>query len=248
MEVSGIVSKRVFNESVMLYSSQHSCNTAHSRSIWSMVSVWPQWCQVVGGPLDKIWALVAFVWPSRSRVITTSSALVMCWNFFGGPSVGLRNRDLCHVQLHPTWFEPAAGCRGWHVVSNLHNGHPPEDLCHGQGSPSPAGQLISVYTIMAWYPAETNMCALVIQQPKEVHDMANKRVLSVFTLNRLQAGHWVRVNYYIVVDWAHVFVIFQCQSDGCSLSSKDGAVVWQFFDQVAAGCLTILEMAVLGLV
>ena len=25
---------------------------------------------------------------NRSRVITTSSALVKCWNFFGGPSVG----------------------------------------------------------------------------------------------------------------------------------------------------------------
>ena len=103
---------------------------------------------------------------------------------------------------------------------------------------------ISVYATMAWYPAETNTCAFVIQQPKEVHDMANKRVLSVFTLNRLQAGHWVRVDYYIVVDWAHVLVIVQCQSDGCSLSSKDGTVVWQSFGQVAAGCLTILEMAV----
>ena len=103
---------------------------------------------------------------------------------------------------------------------------------------------ISVYATMAWYPAETNMCAFVIQQPKEVHDMANKKILSVFTLNRLQAGHWFREDYYIVVDWAHVLVIVQCQSDGCSLSSKDGTVVWQSFGQVAAGCLTILEMAV----
>ena len=42
----------------------------------------------VGGPRDKIWDLVALVWPIRSRVITTSSALVRCWNFFRGPSVG----------------------------------------------------------------------------------------------------------------------------------------------------------------
>ena len=103
---------------------------------------------------------------------------------------------------------------------------------------------ISVYATMAWYPAETNICVFVIQQPEEVHDMANKRVLSVFTLNRLQAGHWVRVNYYIVVDWALVLVIVQCQSDGCSLSSKDGANVWQSFGQVAKSCLTILEMTV----
>ena len=74
--------------------------------------------------------------------------------------------------------------------------------------------------------------------------MANKRVLGVFTLNCLQTGHWVRVDYHIVMDWAHVLVIVQCQTDGCSLSCKDGAVVWQSFGQLAAGCLTILEMAV----
>ena len=47
-----------------------------------------------------------------------------------------------------------------------------------------------------------------------------------------------------MVNWTHVSVIVQCQSDGCSLSCTDGAVVWQSFGQLAAGCLTILEMAV----
>ena len=37
---------------------------------------------------SNIWGLVAFVWPIQSRVITTSSALVRCWNFSGGPNVG----------------------------------------------------------------------------------------------------------------------------------------------------------------
>ena len=74
--------------------------------------------------------------------------------------------------------------------------------------------------------------------------MANKRVLGVFTLNCLQTGHWVRVDYHIVMDWAHVLVIVQCQTDGCSLSCKDGAVTWQSFGHLAARCLTILEMAV----
>ena len=74
--------------------------------------------------------------------------------------------------------------------------------------------------------------------------MTNKRVLGVFTLNCLQTRHWVRVDYYIVMNWTHVSVIVQCQSDGCSLSSKDGAIVWRSFGQLAAGCLTILEMAV----
>ena len=63
--------------------------------------------------------------------------------------------------------------------------------------------------------------------------MTNKRVLRVFTLNCLQTGHWVRIDYYIVMNWTHVSVTVQCQSDGCSLSSKDGAVVWQPFGQLA---------------
>ena len=103
---------------------------------------------------------------------------------------------------------------------------------------------ISVNATVAWYPAETNTGALVTQWPEQVHDMANKRVLGVFTLNCLQTGHWVRVDYHIMMDWAHVLVVVQCQTDGRSLSSKDGAVVWQSFGQLAAGCLTILEMAV----
>ena len=38
-------------------------------------------------PQDKIWDFVALVWPIRSRVITTSSAVVRCCNFLRGPSV-----------------------------------------------------------------------------------------------------------------------------------------------------------------
>ena len=74
--------------------------------------------------------------------------------------------------------------------------------------------------------------------------MANRRVLSVFTLNCLQTGHWVRVDNNAVMDWAYVLVMVQRQTDGCGLSCEDDAAVWQFFGQLAAGCLTILEMAV----
>ena len=84
---------------------RHSCYNAHSRSIWSMVSVWPQWWQPVGGPRDKIWDLVALVWPIRRRVITTSSALVRCWNFFGGPSVVFTRYSYlpCTATSHLIW-------------------------------------------------------------------------------------------------------------------------------------------------
>ena len=74
MQVSEIVSKRVFHEPAVYYASRRCCETAPSRSIWSKVSVWPIWWQTVGGPRDKILDSVSLVWPVRSRVITTSSA------------------------------------------------------------------------------------------------------------------------------------------------------------------------------
>ena len=47
-----------------------------------------------------------------------------------------------------------------------------------------------------------------------------------------------------MIDWVHVLIIVQCQTDGCTLSCKDGADVWQSFGQLVVGCLTILEIAV----
>ena len=54
-------------------------------------------CQSLATMLASCWwssrqdmGFVALVWPIRSRVITTSSALVRCLNLLGGPSVGFR--------------------------------------------------------------------------------------------------------------------------------------------------------------
>ena len=97
--------QRGSSESIVWYSSRLCCNTAHSRGMCLMVRVWPKWWQVVGGPRDKIWDFVALVRPIRSRVITTSSALVRCRNLFGGPSVGFRRyRSLpCIDTSHWIW-------------------------------------------------------------------------------------------------------------------------------------------------
>ena len=60
-----------------------------------MARVRPQCWPVVGGPRDKIWDIVPVEWPIRSRIFTTSLALVMCWNFLGGPNFGFkRHRSL----------------------------------------------------------------------------------------------------------------------------------------------------------
>ena len=159
------------------------------------------------------------------------------------PVLVSQDRDLCHVQLHLTWFEPTSECRSWPMVSYLYCGHLPVGLYLCRGSLELVGPLFHFRQCHSGL-VETNTCALVTQWPEQVHDMANKRVLGVFTLNCLQTGHWVRVDCYIMMDWAHVLVIVQCQTDGCSLSCKDGAIVKQTFGQLGAGCLTILEMAV----
>ena len=39
------------------------------------------------------------------------------------PVLVSQDRGLCHVQLHPTWFEPTSACRSWPVVSYLYSGH-----------------------------------------------------------------------------------------------------------------------------
>ena len=92
---------------------------------------------------------------------------------------------------------------------------------------------------------------ILVTVPRSPHHDSHYHIIwqikgfsSVFTLNRLQLGRWIRVDFYVVMNWSHVPVVVQCNTDGCSLSSKDGAVVWQSFRPLATGCLTILEMAV----
>ena len=97
---------------------------------------------------------------------------------------------------------------------------------------------------MAWHPAEADTSTFVAQWPEEIHDLANERVVSIFAFNCLQARHWVRVNYDIVLFRIHVPIIVQCQCDCHCFSSKDGTVIWESFGQLAVSRLTILEMAV----
>ena len=120
--------------------SRHSCNTAHSRSIWSMVSVWPQWWQsaVLGTRYGTLWPLydqsqVGWLQPLQLWLNAGISLEV--------PVLVSRDKDLCHVQLHLTWFEPTDECRSWPVASNLYNGHLTMSLCLDQGSLLQVGPL-----------------------------------------------------------------------------------------------------------
>ena len=56
-----------------------------------------------------------WTWPIRRRVITTSSALVMCWYFFGGPSGGFtRYISLpCTATSHLVWTNSLNGIHQW---------------------------------------------------------------------------------------------------------------------------------------
>ena len=83
--------------------------------------------------------------------------------------------------------------------------------------------------------------SLSLSAQRRFDDMTNERRFHIFALNRLQARHWVRVEYNIVLYSVHVPIIVQCQGNGCNLSSKDGAVIWEFLGQLAAGRLNNLE-------
>ena len=49
-------------------------------------------------------------------------------------------------------------------------------------------QSISVSDIMAWYLAKTNTCAFFAQYSEEFYASANKRIVSIFTVNLLHVG------------------------------------------------------------
>ena len=64
------------------------------------------------------------------------------------PVLVSQDRDLCHAQIHPTWFEPTSECRSWPVVSYLYSGHLPAGLCLGRGSLLLVGPLPRLPTYM----------------------------------------------------------------------------------------------------
>ena len=66
------------------------------------------------------------------------------WISSVAPVLVSQDRDLCHVQLHPAWFEPTAEYRSWPVASNLYSGHLPVGLCLGQGCLLLVGPLFHV--------------------------------------------------------------------------------------------------------
>ena len=164
----------------------------------SIVGVWSQCWQAVGGPRDKIWDFVALVWPIRSRVITTSSALVRCWNLLGDLR---RYRSLpCIDTFHLIWtscwmqeFTSGFKSAKWTVVS---------------GSMSwlrvsfASWSTISFPSTPQWLGTQqkrTHVPLSLNAQREEIPDLANERVVSIFAFNCLQARHWVRVDYDILL-------------------------------------------------
>ena len=209
----------------------------------SMVRVWPQCWHVVGGPRDNIWDdFVGLVWPIRSRVITTSSALVRCWNFLGGPSVGFtRYRSLPRIDTsHLVW----TSCRSLLVVSNL-QWTVVKGPQVGQGPPLLAGPLFHYpQSHNGLAPSRSGHMCLCCSEPRKLSwydkwdgfPYLRPQLPASKTLSQSRIQHRALHNVPIIV---------QCQGNGCSLSSKDGAVIRESFGQLAAGHLTILSPSVI---
>ena len=144
-----------------------------------------------------------------------------------------------------SWFVPSRGYRSWPMISNFHREHLPMGLCSGRGCLLLVGRLFESPQYHINLVSSRNEHVCLCHSKTRGGSWCDKwKVLSAFAFNWPQTGHKVRINDYIVPDWLHVPIIVQCQSDACSLSSNDGAAVWQSFVLVAASCPTILEMAV----
>ena len=66
------------------------------------------------------------------------------------PVLVSKDRDLCHVQIHPTWFEPTSECRSWPVVSYLYSGHLSAGPYLGRGSLLLVGPLFHFRLTRDW--------------------------------------------------------------------------------------------------
>ena len=76
---------------------------------------------------------------TNSKPVITS--LVMYWIFLVDLIFISRDKDLCHAQTRPTWFELAAGYKSWPLALNLHSGVLSVGQHHGQGSLLPVDPL-----------------------------------------------------------------------------------------------------------
>ena len=87
---------------------------------------------VVLGTRCGIW------WPWYGRFKVGWLQPLQLWLGAGTSSVApvlvSRDRDLYHVQLHPTWFVPISECRSLPGASYLYSGHLPVGLYLGRGS------------------------------------------------------------------------------------------------------------------
>ena len=130
------------------------------------------------------------------------------------------------------------------MVSNLHSEQLSAGLCCGQGS-----------LLLAGPPPHYPQCHNGLASSRSKHmcfclsvptggSWYDKWECFLYLRPQWPARHWVRVEYNIVLYRVHVPIIVKCQGNGCSLSSKDGAVIRESLGQLVAGRLTILEMAV----
>ena len=180
------------------------------------------------------------LWPIRSRVITTSSALVRCWTLLGGPSVGfIRCRSLPCTETS-LWFEPPVGYWSLLMVSNLHNEQSSSGLCHGHGSTLPAG--VHHYSQCHNGLAPNRSWYMWLCRSMPIGGSWYDKWEGFVYLHPQSPAIWVE--YSIVLYRNHVPIIVQCQGNGCSHSSKNGVVVQESFGHLATGHPTILEIAV----
>ena len=133
------------------------------------------------------------------------------------PVLVSQDRDLCHVQLHPTWLEPTSEC-SWPVVSYLYSGYLPVGLYLCRGSLLLVDPL-SFPLMPQWLGTQQKRTRV----PLSLNDQSRFLIWQIkgFSVSSppiaCKQDIWVRVDYHIVMDWAYVLVIVQTQTAKCKL-------------------------------
>ena len=73
------------------------------------------------GPEDKIWDLVGLVWQFEVWWLQFFQLWLSAGISSVAPMFVPRDRDLCHIPLHPTWLEPTAECRSYCLIRKFYD-------------------------------------------------------------------------------------------------------------------------------
>ena len=176
------LSQGVFYESVAWHSSRFPCNTSH----WKKQMAYGQ-CPITGRSLGQNVGLGGLGMTNlKSGDYHRPTARVRYWNSFADPTIGFKRSLPCTVKLHKvwnTWYTWYISVHLWFqncIMSINFSGWVFKGSLQVTGWVSPFPQCGNGMV------SSRNRRVFFDQYPEEVHDVIDKKVPSIFTLDCLQ--------------------------------------------------------------